>query len=170
MNLHKINCFIKKVYPGHKINIKYFRDKSKAAYLMTADAFKSPPEININRSKIKRINRCKLSVGLSNEHYFKGAILHELGHIKKFHCGFTSEQEFEAHLFAMKIAKKLKMRRVLKGLLHWLWSFGGNRFVNKNMQIYRNIYNQFLQDENFRREYGRFFKGIKVLHIFMNMD
>jgi hypothetical protein len=52
------------------------------------------------------------------------------------------------------------MFRVQWSVLHCMWAFGGNRFISKKEQKYRDAYHLFLKDEKLCEKYSRVFKGI----------
>jgi hypothetical protein len=154
MNSFQIKRFIKKVYPYHEIEVKYYSDKSKAADLAYAVTTECPPKIFLNKSLITKKYHAREGV------YLKGGILHELGHIDAAHIGSDAKIELSAHLFAIKKAEEFKMWKIRKGLLYWLWSFGGNRFISKNRQAWRDAYNLFLKDEKLCKKYSKVFRKI----------
>jgi len=120
MNRQQIEKFIGKIYSSLPVTVRYFTDKSSNANLGVAWWImpEKKPVISLNSFFIRRKRYTR-----QNNSPIKVCLLHELGHIKNGDRGFDSTQELKAQLFAIRTAKRLKMQRVHKEAVYWLWSW-----------------------------------------------
>lgn len=152
MNRQQIEKFIRKTYSSLPVSVKYYTDKSSNAYLGEAwwSILENKPGISLNLFFIRRRRYTR-----QNNTPIKVCLLHELGHIKNRHRGFNSIQELEAQLFAIRTAKKLKMSRVHKEAIYWLWSWG----ISK-CPVFKEVYDLSLKSEECKKYYKKY--GYKI--------
>jgi len=144
MNRKQIERFVQKAYPLKSVQIKYFIDKSPHSSLAETCSMESKIYLNLASLRLKEYR--------ANENVLiKAALLHELGHIDKFHIGCLASFELEAQLFAIRTAAKLKMWKVYKKTIYWLWTWG----ISDN-PIYKEAYNLSLEDNECKQYYKRF--------------
>lgn len=151
MNRQQIEKFIGKIYSSLPVTVRYFTDTSRGSNLGEAWFMsENKPCIALNLSCI----RSKLYTRQNNT-LIKVCLLHELGHIKNRHRGFNSTQELEAQLFAIRTAKKLKMSRVHKEAIYWLWSWGISEWP-----VFKEAYDLSLKSKECQKYYKKY--GYKI--------
>ena len=151
MNCKQIERFVKKVHPT-PVEISYFNDESDGANLGWAESW--IPKISLNTLYVNN-KRYQENEGTT----LKAAIFHELGHIHYKHerspsCYEQSipRQELTAQLFAIRKSHELKMFRIHRMAIYWLWTWG----ISES-KFYKEAYDLSIKDEEcieYYKKYG----------------